>query len=189
MDLNYTFKRKTSHDSHCMAMLSKLASAELSKRTNSLPSLSNTKKSVNSHESDTSVAASTAAASLDDNTHQTAHHEFRRPLSLPLSKQHQAFKQQLENLMPKYNRRTGRRPISRMKRDFSQQRPKMLQPAPMVKSVDGQVKLRLMPNITVTHPIGNIKNLCIFSDTKIDLPLQSPLIPCRSVSPAQCSQA
>ena len=68
----------------------------------------------------------------------------------------ESFKQQLENLMPKYNRRTGRRPISRMKRDFSQQRPKMLQPAPMVKSVDGQVKLRLMPNITVTHPIGNV---------------------------------
>merc|ERR1719411_266257 len=35
----------------------------------------------------------------------------------------------------------------------------MLQPAPMVKSVDGQVKLRLMPNITVTHPIVSINPL------------------------------
>ena len=45
--------------------------------------------------------------------------EFKRPTLPPLSKptiqQHQAFRQQLVNLMPKYNMRKGR-PISRPKR-------------------------------------------------------------------------
>ena len=60
--------------------------------------------------------------------------------------------------MPKYNRRTGR-PISRMKRinhQPSTTNNRLLQPAPTLKSVDGQVKLRLMPNITVTHPVVSI---------------------------------
>ena len=80
-------------------------------------------------------------------------HEFRRPtvpLSKPVSQQHQAFKQQLETLMPKYNMRKGR-PLSRLKRPLPvAKRP--LQPAPALKSAEGQVKFRLLPaGITLNH--------------------------------------
>ena len=170
-----------------MSLLSKLAYAELSKKSsqpqpapmggnmssptkqnlksaNDGSSLSATSASIASTCNSTSLIQSTVTASSSSSSNalhleeNTSHHEFRRPLSLPLSKQHQAFKQQLENLMPKYNRRTGR-PISRMKRinhQPSTTNNRLLQPAPTLKSVDGQVKLRLMPNITVTHPVVSI---------------------------------
>ena len=186
IDLNYTFKTKKKEKfASCMSLLSRLAYAELSKKSSqpqpapmgnmSSPtkqnlksandgSLSATSASIASTCNSTSLIQSTVTASSSSSSNalhleeNTSHHEFRRPLSLPLSKQHQAFKQQLENLMPKYNRRTGR-PISRMKRinhQPSTTNNRLLQPAPTLKSVDGQVKLRLMPNITVTHPVVSI---------------------------------
>merc|ERR1712137_779304 len=43
---------------------------------------------------------------------------------------------------------------------------RLLQPAPTLKSVDGQVKLRLMPNITVTHPVVSITQNATQSTTQ-----------------------
>ena len=190
IDLNYTFKTRKENIASCMSMLSKLASAELSKKSSpqpagNLPS-SPTKQNIKSANDGLTASASitstcstsfiqstvSASNSSSSNTlhlEENTHHEFRRPLSLPLSKQHQAFKQQLENLMPKYNRRTGR-PISRMKRSVGHQpssaNNRLLQPAPTLKSVDGQVKLRLMPNITVTHPVVSITQNATQSTTQ-----------------------
>ncbi len=99
---------------------------------------------------------------------QAPEHEFRRPLNVaPLTKptiqqqqQQQAFRQQLENLMPKYSMRKGR-PHSRSKRPLlSNSRPQPIQPQPSIAGRDGKLKYRLlpanpgnMPGITMSHPV------------------------------------
>lgn len=140
LELSYTFKNASNPTN--FAFLSKLATSELSKK----------------------------CQKPKNPTENGEFSEFRKP-QLPLSKptiqQHQAFKKQLENLMPKYNMRKGR-PLSRPKQKASI-RP--LQPSPNIKSKDGQItKVRLVtqppprlitqpppPTITVTHPVISIQ--------------------------------
>lgn len=65
------------------------------------------------------------------------------------------------NLMPKYNMRKGR-PLSRLKRPNGPSPnvpPRALQPSPVLKSDNGQVKVRIMPaGFTVTHPVISIQD-------------------------------
>ena len=178
LNMSYTFKSGNKNLSSCMSMLARLASLELSKKrlpthlangTSHLP-ISPVAKNHRSDNSPTLVSSSSGSMSavaaaqssqvaLSTGGCMEENHEFRRP-SLPLSKQHQAFKQQVENMMPKYSRRTGR-PISRLKRNVANVPTRTLQPAPTLKSVDGQVKLRLMPNITLTHPVVSIQTAAL----------------------------
>ena len=169
LNMSYTFKNGNTNLSSCMSMLAKLAYSELSSRkrerlmtngNNTLPGSpikAPTSSTLPSAGSSTAMScpAGSVASQMASTGGLEENHEFRRP-SLPLSKQHQAFKQQVENLMPKYSRRTGR-PISRLKRSVASVANRTLQPAPTLKSGDGQVKLRLMPNITLTHPLVSIQ--------------------------------
>ena len=176
LELNYTWKNPvtkssslSSTNSSTMSMLAKLALSELSKKKSQastiVASSPRTSKSNNNTLNNESQIESTSTERLRD-LDNTETHEFRRP-TLPLSKtgiqQHQAFKQQIETLMPKYNMRKGR-PLSRLKRPALQpvsKRP--LQPAPAMKSTEGQVKFRILPTgITLNHqaassPVINVK--------------------------------
>ena len=167
LELNYTWKNpvtksSSSSTNSTMSMLAKLALSELSKKksqasailSSSAPRTSKSNNNINntlniesSSQIESTCSERLRGGDLDTNTET---HEFRRP-TLPLSKtgiqQHQAFKQQIETLMPKYNMRKGR-PLSRLKRPALLQpvskRP--LQPAPAMKSTEGQVKFRILPN-------------------------------------------
>ena len=185
LELNYTWKNPVTKSSlsstnSTMSMLAKLALSELSKKksqasaivSSSAPrtakSNNNNNNTLNGESSQIESTSTERLCGGDLDNNET--HEFRRP-TLPLSKtgiqQHQAFKQQIETLMPKYNMRKGR-PLSRLKRPVLQpvsKRP--LQPAPAMKSTEGQVKFRILPTgITLNHqaassssspPVINVK--------------------------------
>ena len=178
LDLQYTWKQTDQQkSSSAFSFLSKLASTELTKKPNSSATTISSPKVAKilsfepqspPNESGNSQATNNGSSnSSSNNSSNIEEPEFRRP-SLPLSKptiqQHQAFRQQMENLMPKYNMRKGR-PLSRPKRALSgssvlSNRP--LQPAPTIKGLGGQVKVRIMPqlaprSITVTHPVISIQ--------------------------------
>lgn len=169
LELQYSLALINKAKSSGLAYLCKLATSELNKKPSSNPQ---------SQASTSSGGASKAVKNLafestEKKEEASETSEFRRP-SLPLSKptiqQHQAFRQQLVNLMPRYNQRKGR-PLTRPKRPSVSNGTRTLQPAPTIKSTDGQVKVRLMPaGITVTHPVISIQPS---SPMKI-VPLVSP---------------
>ncbi|XP_040573198.2 uncharacterized protein [Lepeophtheirus salmonis] len=83
---------------------------------------------------------------------------FRRPAApTPAAT---AFKQQLDLLLPKYNNRKGR-PMSRKNGSYrlnnGAQHQRLLQPKFFMPSSKSEVKLRLLPQVKVTHPMISIQ--------------------------------
>ena len=162
LELHYTWKKfeKTPLPS-AMSILAKLANSELSKKKSNASVLSSSSSSPKTSKTSTDRPNSpTSDATI--NEHESESHEFRRPTipaSKPAIQQHQAFKQQLETLMPKYNMRKGR-PLSRLKRPLPANK-RNLQPAPAIKSPDGKLKFRLYPTGTSLnqHPLINVQQL------------------------------
>ena len=155
-----------------LSALSRLTLAELSRRQKPPNSNATTKKSEKSEESSNNEVVKDVPKIAVNGNATSNESNFRRPtippvrLSAQNTQQQQAFRQQLDLLIPKYNQRRGR-PLMRSKNVVSRQllanRPLQPKMHPLIKTVDGKVKVRCFPEtksgptITLTHPVISIE--------------------------------
>lgn len=172
IQLNYTWKRKSedelAEDTSVLQALATLANAELARKQTGKIGTVTVGSPLQMKKPQGSIILSPRASDLEGGAVASANPmmvsngqssnsdagmaEFRRPAVPPVRSQHQAFRQQIDLLLPKYTQRKGRQ-MSRSKsfllRQLQAASNRPLQPKTIICSADGTVK-KLLPEIHST---------------------------------------